>query len=87
MRVGPTIISPSRLAISGASARAISSEKTACSISVAPRPPYSSGQWTPAQPASYILRCQARRYWNAASGSFGIGSLGTLASSQSRMVC
>ena len=35
----------------GALARAISSLKIACSISVAPRPPYSFGHETPAQPA------------------------------------
>ena len=40
---------PSTLATWGALARTISSLKIACSISVAPRPPYSFGHETPAQ--------------------------------------
>jgi len=71
----------------GQLAAAISLAKMNLRVGDQPVPPYSCGQWIPAQPASYILRCQARRYWKAASGSFGIGSFGTLASSQLRMVC
>ena len=36
------------MAVIGALARAISSLKSACSISVAPRPPYSFGHESPA---------------------------------------
>src|SRR3954451_5555338 len=45
---GPPITSPSTLATPGAFWRAISSLKIACSISVAPRPPYSFGHDRPA---------------------------------------
>ena len=44
----------------GAFARASSSPKIDCSISVAPRPPYSFGHETPAQPAAWSLRCHSR---------------------------
>ena len=59
--VGPPIVSPSTLAICGARERAISSKKIACSICVAPAPPYSVGQVRPAQPRSLSLRCHSRR--------------------------
>ncbi len=52
MTTGPPITRPSTLAGRGALARASSSPKMDCSISVAPRPPYSLGHETPAQPAS-----------------------------------
>ena len=45
---GPPITMPRMLAGEGALARAISSPKMACSIIVAPRPPYSVGQEKPA---------------------------------------
>ena len=45
---GPPITRPSTLAVIGARARTSSSLKIACSISVAPRPPYSSGHDSPA---------------------------------------
>src|SRR5829696_8969274 len=83
MTVGPPIASPSTLAGEGASARTISSEKIACSMRLAPRPPYSSGQDTPAQPPSFSLRCHWRRNWNPASSSAG-GWPGWLAASHSR---
>ena len=45
---GPPITSPSTFAVIGARERTISSLNSACSISVAPRPPYSSGHDNPA---------------------------------------
>ena len=45
---GPPITMPSTLAGCGALARAISSPKSACSTSDAPRPPYSFGHEKPA---------------------------------------
>src|SRR5215218_6380973 len=69
MTTGPPIVSPSTLAIRGARARAISSKKIACSISVAPAPPYSVGQVSPAQPRSLSLRCHSMLRSNAASSS------------------
>src|SRR5579864_455811 len=85
MIVGPINPSPSEFAIGGASTRAISSQNSDCSISVAPRPPYSLGQDTAAHPPSYNFRCQARRYGNDSSNGFSrhsLQSLGTFASSQ-----
>ena len=50
--------------------------KITCSISDAPRPPYSLGQEMPAHPASYSLRCHARRYAKRACiDSLGIAPL------------
>ena len=69
--VGPPIVSPSTLTICGARARAISSKKIACSIWVAPAPPYSVGQVRPAQPRSLTLRCQSRRKANDSSSPSG----------------
>src|ERR1700721_876009 len=85
MIVGPINPSPSEFAIGGASTRAISSQNSDCSISVAPRPPYSLGQETAAHPPSYHFRCHAPRYGNDSSSGFSRHSpqsLGTLASSQ-----
>src|SRR6201997_2119307 len=85
MIVGPINPSPSEFAIGGASTRAISSQNSDCSISVAPRPPYSLGQETAAQPPSYNFLCHARRYGNDSSSGFSRHSpqsLGTFASSQ-----
>src|SRR5215469_7433535 len=87
MIVGPINPSPSEFAMGGASTRAISSQKSDCSISVAPRPPYSLGQETAAQPPSYNFRCQALRYGNDSSNGFSRHSLqspGTLAANQDR---
>ena len=50
--VGPPSSSPSTLAGSGARARPSSSKKIADSVSVAPRPPCSTGQCGAAQPPS-----------------------------------
>ena len=69
--VGPPIVSPSTFAICGARARANSSKKIACSICVAPAPPYSVGQVSPAQPRSLSLRCQSRRKSNDSSSPSG----------------
>src|SRR3954451_12901903 len=71
MTVGPPIVSPSTLASWGARERANSSNRIACSICVAPAPPYSVGQVRPAQPRSLSLRCQSRRNWNEASSPSG----------------
>ena len=62
---GPPITRPRTFAGRGALARASSSPKIDCSISVAPRPPYSFGHETPAQPAAWSLRCHSRSnsYW------------------------
>ena len=49
MIVGPARFIPTKLMNScGARARAISSWKMICSMYVAPAPPYSFGQWSPA---------------------------------------
>ncbi len=69
--VGPPIVSPSTLAICGARARAISSKKIACSIWVAPAPPYSLGHVSPAQPRSLSLRCHSRRKAKESSSPSG----------------
>ena len=70
---GPPITSPSTLAGRGAFERAISSLKIVCSISVAPRPPYSFGHEMPAQPAACSLPCHSRsnsnRAWSSPSGA------------------
>jgi len=59
--VGPAWFSPTKVVvISGAPARAYSSYQITCSIKLAPRPPYSRGHETPAQPPSNMRRCQAR---------------------------
>src|SRR5947209_16505711 len=63
--------------------RAISSLKIACSISVAPRPPYSFGHDRPVQPPSCSLRCQPRANSNQSSSPRG-GLPGLFASSQPR---
>ena len=56
---------------SGAWARAASSLKMTCSVSVAPRPPYSLGHDSPAQPPSYSWRCQSLRTDSSDFGSDG----------------
>src|SRR5436190_17087464 len=58
MIVGPTSESPMTPMSCGASASASSSWKTACCISVAPRPPYCFGHEIPAHPPSKSVRCQ-----------------------------
>src|SRR3954469_4283073 len=63
--------------------RASSSLKIACSISVAPRPPYSFGHERPVQPPSCSCCCQARANSNQSSSPRG-GRPGLLASSQLR---
>ena len=63
MIVGPASSSPSTFAGSGALARASSSKKIADWVSVAPRPPYSTGQWTAAHPPSASRRWKSRRHW------------------------
>src|SRR6185295_9515531 len=61
MRVGPTSPEPTPMSIiGGAPTRVYSSAKTSCSSGVAPRPPYSRGQWRPAQPPSKSLPCHQR---------------------------
>src|SRR4051794_28944125 len=61
MTTGPPIARPRTLAGLGVCWRAASPTKIACSIIVAPRPPYSLGQEIPAHPASWSLRCHSRR--------------------------
>ena len=81
---GPPITRPRTFAGRGAFARASSSLKIACSTRVAPRPPYSFGHETPAQPPSCSLRCQLRSNSNWTwSPPFG-ASPGWFASSQAR---
>src|SRR3954447_15667728 len=69
MTTGPPIARPITFAVRGASARTISSKKIACSISVAPRPPYSFGHEIPAHPLSCSVRCQLRANSNDSSSS------------------
>src|SRR4029453_18290806 len=83
MTTGPPITSPSTFAGAGTLPRTISSEKIACSISVAPRPPYSFGHDRPAHPPLCSCACQRRRHWNASLSSSG-GLPGWLDSSQTR---
>ena len=83
--VGPPIVSPSTLAICGARERAISSKKIACSICVAPAPPYSDGQVRPAQPRSLSLRCHSRRKSKESSSPSG-SRPGWLSAIQARSV-
>ena len=85
MTVGPPIVRPSTLAICGARERANSSNRIACSIWVAPAPPYSVGQVRPAQPRSLSLRCHSRRNWNDASSPSG-SSPGWFSAIQARSV-
>ena len=81
---GPPITSPSTFAGRGAFARASSSPKIDCSIRVAPRPPYSFGHETPAQPAAWSLRCHSRsNSYCAWSPALGAGP-GWFSSSQAR---
>src|SRR3954454_3548100 len=80
---GPPITRPSTFAGEGAFARTISSPKIACSMSVAPRPPYSLGHDSPAQPASCSLRCHSRRNSNPSSSPGG-SSPGWFSSTQAR---
>src|SRR5437868_2471457 len=61
MTTGPPIARPRTLAGLGASWRLASAAKIACSIIVAPRPPYSFGQEIPAQPAACSFSCHSRR--------------------------
>src|SRR3954453_20058 len=70
---GPPMIRPSTLAADGARARTSSSLKSACSISVAPRPPYSLGHDSPAYPFSCSLRCQSPRNLKASTSPGGSG--------------
>ena len=73
MSVGPTMLRPIVLTGSGAPASPQVTRNRAYSARVAPRPPYSAGQWTPIQPPSCSTRCQARRRSNA-SPSAPVGS-------------
>src|SRR6202007_3245137 len=66
---------------------AISSQNSACCISVALRPPYSLGQQTAAQRPSWSFRCHARRYGNDSSRGFSrhsFQSIGAFAASHAR---
>jgi len=85
IKVGPAWLSPTKsVEMSGAPARAYSSHQTSCSMSVAPRPPCARGHAMPAQPLSYMRRCQARSYAARAPSSVGRGVRGMFASSQAR---
>src|SRR3954467_768356 len=83
MTTGPPITRPSPFAGDGAPMRAISSLKIACSISVAPRPPYSFGHDRPVQPPACSCFCQPRANSNESSSPRG-GRPGLFASSQPR---
>src|SRR2546423_1512319 len=80
---GRPITRPSTFAGEGAPARAISSLNIACSISVAPRPPYSFGHDRPVQPPPCNFFCHW--HWNskASSSRRGAGP-GLFPSSQPR---
>src|SRR6266851_9521494 len=87
MIVGPISPRPRVLAIGGASTRVISSQKIACCVSVALRPPYSFGHETAAQLPSCSFRCQALKYGNDSSMGFSRHSLqsrGALARNHAR---
>src|SRR5271154_4416946 len=87
MIVGPIRPKPSEFAIGGASTRAISSQKSACCINVALRPPYSLGHETAAHRPSCSFRCQARKYENDSSIGFSrhsFQSFGTFVANHSR---
>src|SRR5580704_12880111 len=64
MSVGPNRFSAPAVGRTGARARKYSSSKITCSIKLAPRPPYSSGQEIPTQPAACIVFCHAMRFSN-----------------------
>src|SRR5215510_11523201 len=90
MSVGPTSAGPTPMSIiGGAPTRVYSSAKRNCSTGVAPRPPYSRGQWSPAQPPSKRRRChqRAKRTFSAGSSGFGCSGVphpeGRFATSQS----
>jgi len=61
MIVGPASSRPRTLAGSGAPDRPAPSKKIADCVSVAPRPPYSGGQWTAAQPSWASSHWKSRR--------------------------
>ena len=84
MTTGPPIARPSTLAGLGASWRAASPTKIACSIIVAPRPPYSFGQEIPAQPAACSFSCHSRRKAITSSRPPSGSGPGLFASSQAR---
>ena len=70
----------------GAPARQYSSSKISHSVREASRPPYSAGQFTTAQPASYSVRSQS--WWARKPAGVSIegrGSRGTWAASQRRI--
>ncbi len=71
--VGPTMLSPMTLMGSGAPASPQVTRNRAYSARVAPRPPYSAGQWTPIHPPSWSTFCHARRR-SKASPSAPVGS-------------
>src|ERR1700719_957045 len=64
MSVGPNRFSALAVGRTGARARKYCSSKITCSIKLAPRPPYSSGQEIPTQPAACIVFCHAMRFSN-----------------------
>jgi hypothetical protein len=72
--VGPASRMPRTSAGSGAPERPSSSKKIAVSVSVAPRPPTSVGQCTPAQPPFASVRCHSRRHSQEGSSPSGSGS-------------
>src|SRR5579862_9083989 len=87
MMVGPMSPKPRALAVGGAWTRDISSQKIACCMSVALRPPYSLGQETAAQRPPSRFRCHALKYGNVSSSGFSLHwaqSLGMFASSHVR---
>ena len=72
MIVGPARLIPTKFTlIIGARDAAISWWKMTCSISVAPRPPYSFGHEIPAHPASASWRSHPRANWSFSSNVSG----------------
>src|SRR5947209_6641254 len=67
MIAGAMLFIPITLRGTGTRARVVSSAYTSCSSTVAPRPPYSCGHETAAQPASAIVAFQARSVSNVSS--------------------
>ncbi len=83
-RVGPARLIPTRLTNWAAPLRAYSELNRATSTADAPRPPYSTGQLIPTQPAAASLACQARPQAMASGRSSVSGGGSALAVNQAR---
>jgi hypothetical protein len=82
--VGPARLMPTRLTSWAAPLRAYSELNSATSTADAPRPPYSTGQSIPTQPAAASFACQARPWATASARSSVAGAVSALAVNQAR---